>query len=276
MLNNNPTPQLARRLLFIAMLPALIGCAATGLRTADNPRPAPERIKFTRASDLSEIVKQNGAQPPKTGRIIFIGVYGGDAPAWEGARYFNPKNWPAYENVRREEEFNEIALHESLMHVLAIQVARRFSNSIALMIKGDREVVLDVIRYLYAPGDKLYLAGHSQGGAIVIDVAHDLKKAAIPIQMIAHMEGFLSYTVVPSNVARAFNFYVPSGLALCPGREKLEAEAPSVTGVVNVPIPNPVGPFTGPCAEHRNVDSDPRVWKPVLEYIVESAAGNLR
>ena len=270
MLQRDPTFGLAP-LLYALLLSATAGCATTGLRTSDNPRPAPERIKFTRASDLADIVKQSGANPSKTGKVIFIGVYGGDTPAWEGARYFNPKDWPAYKNVGREEEFGEIAFHESLMHVLAIQLARRFPKSIALMIKGDGEVVLDVIKYLYSPGDKLYLAGHSQGGAIVIDVAHDLKKAAIPVQMIAHMEGFLSYTVVPSNVARAFNFYVPSGLALCPGRERLEAEAPYLTQVSNVAIGDPVGPFTGPCAEHRNIDSDPRVWKPVLQYMLESA-----
>lgn len=258
-------------LLRVALLLAASGCATTGLRTSSSPWPAPERIKFTRASDLSEVLKQNGAGPSAKGKIIFIGVYGGDAPAWEGARYFDPKSWPAYKRAHREEEFNEIAFHESLMHVLAIQLARRFPDSIALMIKGDREVVLDVIRYLYSPGDKLYLAGHSEGGAIIMDVAHDLKKAAIPVQMIAHMEGFLSYTVVPSNVARAFNFYVPSGLALCPGRERLEAEAPSLTQVSNAPIDDPVGPFTGPCAEHRNIDSDARVWKPVLQYMLESA-----
>jgi len=257
--------------MYAALLSAVAGCATAGLRTSDNPRPAPERIKFTRASDLADVVRQNGANPSATGKIIFIGVYGGDAPAWEGARYFNPKDWPAYRSVRQEEEFNEIAYHESLMHVLAIRLSRRFSNSIALMIQGDREVVLDVIKYLYSPGDKLYLAGHSQGGAIVIDVAHDLKKAAVPVQMIAHLEGFLSYTVVPSNVARAFNFYVPSGLALCPGRERLEAEAPFLTEVSNVAIGDPVGPFTGPCAEHRNIDSDPRVWKPVLKYMLASA-----
>jgi len=271
MLGRDPTLQLTRQTLYALLLSALAGCATTGLRTPDNPRPAPERVKFTRASDLADIVKQNGASLSKTGKIIFIGVYGGETPSWEGARYFNPKNWAAYGNVRRDEEFSEIAFHESLMHVLAIQLARRFSNSIALMIKGDREVVLDVIKYLYSPGDKLYLAGHSQGGAIVIEVAHDLKKAAIPVQMIAHMEGFLSYTVVPSNVVRAFNFYVSSGLALCPGRERLEAEAPSLTEVSNVAIGDPVGPFTGPSAEHRNVDSDPRVWKPVIQYILESA-----
>ena len=166
---------------------------------------------------------------------------------------------------------NETAFHESLMHVLAIQISRLFPNSITLMIRGDSEVVVDVVKYLYSPGDKIYLAGHSQGGAVVGDSVYELKKRGIPVQMIAQMEGFRSYVTVPSNVARAFNFYVPSNFAFCPGRDKLEAEAPALTRVSNVPIENPRGPFTGFCADHRNIDSDPRVWKTILKYVIDSA-----
>jgi hypothetical protein len=98
-----------------------------------------------------------------------------------------------------------------------------------------------------------------------------LKKAGIPVQMMAQMEGFLSYEVVPANVIQAFNFYVPSRFAVCPGRTKLVAENPALTKISNIPIADPWGPFTGPCALHRNIDSDPRVWKPVLQYIMDSA-----
>jgi hypothetical protein len=36
------------------------------------------------------------------------------------------------------------------MHVLALEIARRFPESVTLMIKGDGEVVADVARYLYS------------------------------------------------------------------------------------------------------------------------------
>jgi len=271
----DPRYKLALGFLFVAISFLVAGCAVDGLFTSGNPRPIPRRIKFTGPSDLSHVVQQNGGAAAGTGRIIFIGAYGGDSPSWDEARYFNPKDWPPYRSVLGEEEYNDIAFYESVMHVLAIQISRLFPNSITLMIKGDSVVVREVIQYLYRPGDKIYLAGHSQGGAVIIDVTHQLKKLAIPVQMIAHMEGFLSYIVVPSNVARAFNFYAPVGLALCPGREKLVPETPALTEVSNVPINNPRGPFTGLCAGHRNIDSDPRVWKMALQYVIDSAKGKL-
>jgi hypothetical protein len=248
----------------------LIGCAVTQPKPSE-PGPPPVTLALAKPEDLAFLrVRPAGDRAPH-GRIVFIGVYGGDVPSWETARYFIPKSWAPYKNLRDEEELGRIAYHDSLMHVLALEISRRFPDSVALMIKGDSEVVADVVKYLYSPGDKLYIVGHSQGGAVVADAAHELKKANIPVQMLAEMEGFLAYETVPANVIQAFNFYVPSNLALCPGRVELKAEAPARTRVTNVPIPDPWGPFSGFCAAHRNIDSDPRVWKPVLQYIIESA-----
>jgi len=234
------------------------------------PGPPPATRKLTRIEDLAFLLPRQAAYG-HTGRIIYIGVYGGATPAWEGARYFIPKNWPAYQKLNSEEDLRRIAYHDSLMHVLALEVARRFPDSIAIMIKGDSEVVADVARYLYEPGDKLYLIGHSQGGAAIADAAVALKKAGVPIEMLAEQEGFLAYDVVPPNVVQAFNFYVPTTLAMCPGRVKLKAEDAAATRISNIAIEDPWGPFSGFCAPHRNIDSDPRVWKTVLQYIVESA-----
>lgn len=259
-------------LLFLSIAGSflLTGCAASQLPPTG--RPIPEPKKFTSPSDLSDLSNEMPGAHSTASKIIYIGVYGGEVPSWDRARYFNPKEWSHYRDVRQEDEFNEIAFRESLMHVLAIQISRLFPRSITLMIRGDSEVVVDVAKYLYSPGDKIYLVGHSQGGAVIGQAVYELKQRGIPVQMMAQMEGFLSYAKVPSNVVQAFNFYVPSNFALCPGRDKLEAEVPALTRVSNVPIPNPWGPFTGPCAEHRNIDSDPRVWKTMLQYIINSAA----
>jgi len=256
-------------LLPIAAACILSGCAASQSPATGAPRPLPEPKRFASPRDLPDLTSNSRST---ASNIIYIGVYGGEVPGWDEARYFNPKEWPPYRGARQEKDFNDIAFHESLMHVLAIQVSRLFPSSITLMIRGDRDVVVDVATYFYSPGDKIYLIGHSQGGAVVGDAVFELKKRAIPVQMMAQMEGFQSYVAVPSNVAQAFNFYVPSGFSFCPGREKLHAEAPALTRVSNVPITNPWGPFTGFCAEHRNIDSDPRVWKPILQYIIDSAA----
>jgi hypothetical protein len=247
----------------------LAGCAASESVTSGAPRAVPEPKRLRSPGDLSYLRQRTSA--PSTGRIIYIGVYGGSIPPWKRAQYFDPKHWPPYANALQEEDLNQIAFYESLMHVVAIQISRLFSDSITLMIRGDSEVLVDIIEYLYSPQDKVYLAGHSQGGTVIARAVYDLKQKGIPVQMTAQLEGFLSDVTVPSNVSRAFNFYVPSGFALCPGRTKIEAEAPSKTEVSNVAVTEPWGPFTGLCAEHRNIDSDPRVWKTILQYIIDSA-----
>jgi hypothetical protein len=252
---------------FVLLLSA---CSLMHPSAPSEPGPPPATRKLTRPDDLA-FLRVRQAAYGQNGRIIYIGVYGGAVPQWEGARYFIPKDWPAYQKLTDEEDLRRIAYHDSLMHVLALEIARRFPDSITLMIKGDSEVVADVARYLYEPGDKLYLIGHSQGGAAIADAAVALKEAGVPIELLAEQEGFLAYDVVPRNVVQAFNFYVPTTFSICPGRATLKAEDAVATRVSNIPIDDPWGPFNGACAPHRNIDSDPRVWKTVLQYILESA-----
>jgi hypothetical protein len=85
--------------------------------------------------------------------------------------------------------------------------------------------------------------------------------------MIAYIESFWSKGLIPANVRRAFNFYVPSSFALCPGLSAIKAADERATRLTNIAVPNPAGPYGGFCAEHRNIDSDPRVWKPLVEYL---------
>lgn len=252
--------------LSLAAALALSACAA--IQAPLEPGPPPETARLGKPEDLASFRARPAGAP---GRIVYIGVYGGEIPPWERARYFIPKDWPPYQKLASDDELGRIAYHDSLMHVLALWISRLFPDSLALMIKGDSEVVTDVAKYLYAPGDKLYLIGHSQGGAVVADAALALGKAGIPVALLVQMEGFQSSGVVPGNVAQAFNFYVPSTFAICPGRVKLEAEDPAATRVTSVAVPDPWGPFHGACAAHRNIDSDPRVWKPLLEYMIQSA-----
>lgn len=259
-------------LIVFAFASVLSACSLVHPSEPIEPGPPPATRKLEQPQDLAFLRAAPPAAQSGAGRIIYIGVYGGQVPGWDAApRYFIPKDWPAYQKLSGEEGLSRIAYHDSLMHVLGLEIGRRFPDSITLMIKGDGEVVADVARYLYSPGDRLYLIGHSQGAAAVADAALRLKERNIPIAMLAEQESFFGYAVVPANVAEAFNFYVPTTFSICPGRVKLEAENPAATRVANIAVPDPWGPFNGPCAPHRNIDSDPRVWKPLLQHIVESA-----
>jgi len=211
----------------------------------------------------------------KQPKIIFIGVYGGNPPPWETAAWFDPPNWPPYRAVdlKNETELNRIAYHDSLMHVVALHVGKFFPNNLTLMIQGDSDVVSDIINLVYARGDRLFLTGHSFGGRVVGEVARDLSKKSIPVEMVAYIESFWSSGLIPANVRHAFNFYVPGSFAVCPGLSAIKAENEQTTQLFNIAVPDPTGPYSGFCAEHRNIDSDPRVWKPIVDFLQQRAAG---
>ena len=48
----------------------------------------------------------------------------------------------------------------------------------------------------------------------------------------------------------------------------IKAEDPIGTEAINIAIPNPRGPYGGVCGEHRNIDSDPRVWKDIFDHVI--------
>ena len=73
---------------------------------------------------------------------------------------------------------------------------------------------------------------------------------------------------VPNNLKAALNFYVPAAFTLCPGLRTIEAEDQIGTEATNIAIPNPRGPYEGLCAENRNIDSDPRGWKDLFDYVI--------
>jgi len=241
-----------------------------------------ESVKSWRAPDLkrvrSPVEFERQIQPlignVKQPKVIFIGVYGGNPPPWENAAWFDPQLWPAYRvvDLNNETELNRIAYHDSLMHVVALHVGKLFPSSLTLMIQGDSNVVSDIIDLIYARGDRLFLVGHSFGGRVIGEVAQDLSKKSIPVEMVAYIESFWSSGVIPANVRQAFNFYVPVSFAVCPGLSAIKAEDERATRVINIAVPDPIGPYSGFCAEHRNIDSEPRAWKPLVEYLKSQAA----
>jgi len=268
---NLPLNQHLRGFLWLWLLWAtfLMGChGVAGDLSAAKGWREPELKRVHSAAEFEEQIAPliGEAKQPK---VIFIGVYGGNPPPWENAAWFDPQRWPAYRAVdlQDEPELNRIAYHDSLMHVVALYVSKLFPNSLTLMIQGDSDVVIDMIRLVYARGDQLLLAGHSFGGRVVSEVAQDLRKKAIPVEMVAYLESFWANGLIPANVRQAFNFYVPVSFAVCPGLSAIHAENEQATQLSNIAVPDPAGPYSGFCAAHRNIDSDARVWKALVKYL---------
>jgi hypothetical protein len=108
--------------------------------------------------------------PAPDGRIIFIGVHGGNPPTWDDAAWFDPQQWLPYQTIDLQDQdaLSQIAYRESVMHVTALHIGQQFPNSITIMVRGDSQVVNELLEAVYRRGDRILLAGHSFGGRVVI------------------------------------------------------------------------------------------------------------
>ena len=256
--------------LLLLLLTGTVSCQTVNLTLPSST--AWQATPFKRVSTAGQIAADLPAVevPAPAGRIIFIGVHGGNPPAWEDAEWFDPQQWLPYQAVDLQDQraVSEIAYRESVMHVAALQIGRHFPNSITIMIRGDSQVVSDLLDAIYRVGDRMLLVGHSFGGRVVEELARDLKRRRIAVDGLIYIESFWSNVSVPSNVKRALNFYVPAAFTFCRGLQTIKAEDPIGTEAINIAITNPRGPYGGLCAEHRNIDSDPRVWKDIFDYVI--------
>ena len=138
--------------------------------------------------------------PAPGGRVIFIGVHGGNPPTWENAEWFDPQQWLPYQAIDLQDQraVSEIAYRESVMHVAALQIGRHFPNSITIMIRGDSQVVSDLLDAIYCVGDRILLVGHSFGGRVIEELARDLKQRRIAVDALVYIESFWSNGSVPN------------------------------------------------------------------------------
>jgi pimeloyl-ACP methyl ester carboxylesterase len=58
------------------------------------------------------------------------------------------------------------------------------------MIRGDSQVVNELLETVYRRGDRILLAGHSLGGRVVEDLAMDLKERKIAVEALVCIESF--------------------------------------------------------------------------------------
>jgi hypothetical protein len=262
-----------KKVTLICLLLLPIGTMGCRIASGTLPLSTPwKATPFKRVNTAAQVAADLPALnvPAPSGRVIFIGVHGGNPPTWEDAEWFDPQQWLPYQaiDLQNKSAISEIAYHESVMHVTALQIGRQFPNSITIMIRGDSQVISDLLDAIYRVGDRILLVGHSFGGQVVEELARDLKRRQITVDALVYIESFWSNGSVPNNVKRALNFYVPTAFTFCRGLETIKAEDPIGTEAINIAVPTPRGPYGGLCAEHRNIDSDPRVSKDIFDHVI--------
>jgi len=101
----------------------------------------------------------------------------------------------------------------------------------------------------------LVLVGHSQGGNNVVDMARELEKQSIRVDLIVTIAPWLQEPV-PANVVRAINYYQS------PGWGSPLTPAPGFKGEIsNINVANDLGIL------HINIDKDARVQAAILSAI---------
>jgi hypothetical protein len=101
---------------------------------------------------------------------------------------------------------------------------------------------------------RLVLVGHSQGGNNVIDMARDLEKHKIPVDLLITLAPFLQDSV-PANVVRALNYYQSGGWG-----SPLTADPGFKGELANIDIGD-TGTF------HINIDKNAKVQAEVIAAI---------
>lgn len=126
---------------------------------------------------------------------------------------------------------------------------------------------------------RLILYGHSLGGAAVVKVARKLQEQGVPVLLTIQIDSFGSNDrVIPSNVARAANFYQREG-PIVRGLPEIVAEDPKRTTVLgnfkydytDTRVDESEIPWIKRVAEggHGKMEYDPDVWARVEALIVQ-------
>lgn len=233
------------------------------------------------------------------GKLIYIGICGsknlsGVDGCIDDHVWFDPSTDPFfdYANPLNDADLDSVALVSGLISI-GLRLNAVFPSRSTVLISGSVRAdettfgrtatrVTQAVRAAYEVGDKVYLVGHSSGGAAVDKAARLLKRAGIPITLLAEIDPVFSKLsarcTVPTNVENAFDFSHPvSPVEFCAlaVRSTVCARDPAQTTVANFSIADPVGPDSSPtlCPGHRNMDNDRRVWGNIMQFIVTSFGG---
>ncbi len=263
--------QNARVVCLLLVLGSTVSCrAVNGTLPLSSAWPAtPLKRVNTAAQIAAELPALN--IPAPDGRTIFIGVHGGNPPTWDDAAWFDPQQWLPYQTIDLQDgdALSQIAYRESVMHVTALYIGRQFPNSITIMIRATVRLLMSSLRPCTAEATEFSWLAIVSEDVSSRNLARDLKQREIAVEALVYIESFWSNGLVPGNVKRAVNFYVPASRAVCRGLESIKAENPNNTEVINIAVPEPRGPYGGLCAEHRNIDSDLRVWQGIFDHVIK-------
>jgi hypothetical protein len=163
-----------------------------------------------------------------------------------------------FENRRLE------AAHQKILQLLGVKEAGRLSFGAA---RSDAQIIL---------------YGHSWGASTVVTLAAKLRKDGVPVTLTVQVDSIEKKGqhdgVIPTNVARAVNFYQPDGVLH--GRTKIRAEDPAATQILGnfrfsyKDMPAECRPY--PWYErkfiktHIAIECDPVLWKRIEGLIRES------
>jgi hypothetical protein len=148
---------------------------------------------------------------------------------------------------------------------------------ILTQLSSDRSGVLSENEKRQA---RIILYGHSWGGSAMVELARELDRRGIPVLLTVQIDSVKRFgsndTVIPSNVARAANFYQPNGMIR--GQVEIRAADPTKTKILgNFRFDYKENPIR--CTAeypwydrafaktHTEIDCDPAVWSRVETLI---------
>jgi hypothetical protein len=133
-------------------------------------------------------------------------------------------------------------------------------------------------------GARIILYGHSLGGAAVVKLARELKSLGVPVLLTIQVDSIgMGDGTIPSNVARAANFYQHNSHILR-GRAEIRAEDPRKTLILgnfkydyrhkDVDLSEISAPAQTVGGAHARMEFDPEVWTAVEKLILDAIRRN--
>jgi hypothetical protein len=203
--------------------------------------------------------------PLPPGSFLIIGFMGGIEP-WDGDQLPVRKMALDLRSMSLPNVYVETV--ENRHRKVALKLIRNAMNFDAQKKKnGQPPVSVGLILY-----------GHSLGGDAVVKLARELKKMGVPVRLTVQIDSVgMDDRTIPSNVARAVNFYQRNG-PLIRGRSEIRAEDTQKTAILgnfkydykDKEIDDSALPWPARVAggAHAKMECDPEVWARVKQLVL--------